>query len=80
MKFEKFDEISEEIYQDFSKAEKLLAFNMPLMQFCMYGCMLLHLLAGRQGGGGLRRRCGAGPVHRRTDQPVHLRHADSHPA
>ena len=38
---QKFDEISEEIYQDFSKAEKLLAFNMPLMQFCIYGCMLL---------------------------------------
>lgn len=38
---QKFDDISEEIYQDFSKAEKLLAFNMPLMQFCIYGCMLL---------------------------------------
>ena len=30
-----------EIYQDFSKAEKILAFNAPLMQFCAYGCMLL---------------------------------------
>ena len=38
---EKFNEISEEIYHDFSKAEKLLAFNMPLMQLCVYGCMLL---------------------------------------
>ncbi len=38
---EKFNKISEEIYQDFSKAEKLLAFNMPLMQFCVYSCMLL---------------------------------------
>lgn len=37
----KFQSISEDIYHDFSKAEKLLAFNMPLMQFCMYGCMLL---------------------------------------
>ena len=26
---------------DFSRAEKILAFNNPLMQFCMYGCMLL---------------------------------------
>lgn len=38
---EKFDKISQSIYQDFSKAEKTLAFNMPLMQFCMYACMLL---------------------------------------
>ena len=38
---QKFNDISEEIYQDFSKAEKLLAYNMPLMQFCVYGCMLL---------------------------------------
>ncbi len=37
----KFGEVSESIYKDFSKAEKLLAFNAPLMQFCMYGCMLL---------------------------------------
>ena len=38
---DKFDQISTQIYQDFSKAEKILAFNMPLMQFCVYGCMLL---------------------------------------
>lgn len=37
----KFADISKEIYQDFSTAEKTLAFNMPLMQFCMYGSMLL---------------------------------------
>ena len=38
---EKFGGISTQIYYDFSKAEKMLAFNMPLMQFCMYACMLL---------------------------------------
>lgn len=38
---QKFDTISQKIYKDFSWVEKLLAFNMPLMQFCMYGCMLL---------------------------------------
>lgn len=38
---EKFGSVSKEIYQDFSKAEKILAFNAPLMQFCAYGCMLL---------------------------------------
>ena len=38
---EKFDNISKDIYNDFSKAEKILAFNMPLMQFCVYACMLL---------------------------------------
>ena len=37
----KFGTISESIYEKFSKAEKLLAFNMPLMQFCVYSCMLL---------------------------------------
>ena len=38
---EKFCSVSKEIYQDFTKAEKILAFNAPLMQFCAYGCMLL---------------------------------------
>lgn len=38
---EKFCSVSKEIHQDFSKAEKILAFNAPLMQFCAYGCMLL---------------------------------------
>ena len=38
---EKFCSVSHEIYQDFSKAEKILAFTAPLMQFCAYGCMLL---------------------------------------
>lgn len=37
----KFNKISDEIYSDFSRAEKLLAFNSPLMQFCMYTCTLL---------------------------------------
>ena len=38
---EKFGKISENIYQDFSKAEKTVAFNMPLMQLCVYTVMLL---------------------------------------
>ena len=37
----KFKTVSGDIYNDFSKAEKIIAFNSPLMQFCMYGCMLL---------------------------------------
>ncbi len=37
---EKFDNSSQEIYDDFTKAEKLLAFNSPLMQFCVYACLL----------------------------------------
>ncbi|MDO4618268.1 MAG: ABC transporter ATP-binding protein [Clostridia bacterium] len=36
----KFEKVSNSIYKDFSKAEKLLAFNGPLMQFCMYASML----------------------------------------
>jgi ATP-binding cassette subfamily B protein len=38
---DKFEAISQIIYKEFSKAEKRLAFNMPLMQLCMYACMLL---------------------------------------
>lgn len=38
---EKFGAVSDSIYRDFSKAEKLLAFNSPLMQICSYACILL---------------------------------------
>lgn len=38
---EKFENVSGEIYKDFSKAEKTMSFVMPLMQACMYTCMLL---------------------------------------
>ncbi|MEE0516383.1 MAG: ABC transporter ATP-binding protein [Anaerovoracaceae bacterium] len=38
---QKFKKSSNEIYVDFSKAEKTMAFAMPLMQFCMYASMLL---------------------------------------
>ena len=37
----KFKEISGKIYRDFSKGEKLIAFNSPIMQFFMYACMIL---------------------------------------
>lgn len=38
---EKFENASGQVYTQFVKAEKLLAFNSPLMQFCMYSCSLL---------------------------------------
>lgn len=38
---EKFGAVSNKIYKDFSKAEKILAFNSPLMQFSIYACILL---------------------------------------
>jgi ATP-binding cassette subfamily B protein len=38
---EKFKGISQSIFDDFSKAEKRLAFNMPMLQFCLYSSMLL---------------------------------------
>lgn len=38
---EKFKEISQSIFKDFSAAEKRLAFNMPLMQFCLNLSILL---------------------------------------
>ena len=37
----KFSDISEKIFRDFAKGERLIAFNMPLMQFAMYSCMIL---------------------------------------
>lgn len=37
----KFKKVSGDIYNDFVKAEKLLSFNAPLMQFASYGCILL---------------------------------------
>lgn len=37
----KFNETSEDIYKDFTKAEKILVLNNPLMQFAIYLCMLL---------------------------------------
>ncbi len=37
----KFGNVSEIIYQNYTKGEKILAFNSPLMQFCMYACMLV---------------------------------------
>lgn len=37
----KFTDISKEIYTDFTRAEKVIAFNGPLMQFSMYSCMIL---------------------------------------
>lgn len=37
----KFKGISENIYHDFAKGERLLAFNSPIMQFFMYACMIL---------------------------------------
>lgn len=38
---EKFGKISQSIFRDFSRAEKILACNMPLMQLAIYSCMLL---------------------------------------
>lgn len=38
---EKFNSVSDKIYSDFVSAEKLLAFNAPLMQTAAYGTMLL---------------------------------------
>ena len=37
----KFNGISKSIYEDFSKGERLIALNSPLMQLSMYTCMIL---------------------------------------
>ena len=38
---EKFKVTSKAIYEDFSKADRILAFNNPLMQLAVYSCILL---------------------------------------
>ena len=45
---EKFTEVSGTLYKDFSKAEKILALNNPVMQFCVYACMLFISWVGAQ--------------------------------
>lgn len=35
-----FDEVSTKVYQDFTLAQRIVAFNMPLLQFAIYTCML----------------------------------------
>ena len=37
----KFDQVSDTIFKDFTKAETIIAFNAPLMNFCAFGCMTL---------------------------------------
>ena len=45
---DKFNGISDTLYKDFSKAEKILALNSPVMQFCVYACMLTISWVGAQ--------------------------------
>ena len=45
---EKFTGISSELRTDFSKAEKILALNSPIMMFCVYACMLAISWVGTQ--------------------------------
>lgn len=37
----KFGRVSTDIFKTFSKAQTIVAFNMPLLQSCVYACMLL---------------------------------------
>ncbi|MCD8083256.1 MAG: ABC transporter ATP-binding protein/permease [Clostridiales bacterium] len=43
---EKFDAAAADVCADFTRAEKILAFNNPLMQFCLYTAMVFMLTAG----------------------------------
>ncbi len=45
---EKFTEVSGTLYKDFTKAEKILALNSPIMQFCVYGCIIAISWLGAQ--------------------------------
>ncbi len=44
----KFQQISGAIFQDFCKAEKILALNDPIMRLCVYACMLSISWVGAQ--------------------------------
>lgn len=37
----KMGKVSDKIFRDFTKAERIVTLNAPLMMFCVYGCMLL---------------------------------------
>ena len=41
-----FKKISQRIYEDFSKGERLIALNSPLMQLCMYASMIVISFVG----------------------------------
>lgn len=43
---EKFTKVSNELCQDFTKAEKILAFNNPVMQICLQGALLAIAIFG----------------------------------
>lgn len=45
---EKFDDVSGNIHDNYIKAEKVLALNSPLMQFCIYACTLIVCWLGAQ--------------------------------
>ena len=45
---EKFTGVSNELAVNFSKAEKILALNSPIMMFCVYACMLTISWVGAQ--------------------------------
>ena len=45
---EKFKEVNDEVYRDFKKAEKIVAFNGPAMQITIYTCILLISWIGSQ--------------------------------
>ena len=45
---DKFQEVSTSIKTNFTKAEKIISLNGPIMQFCMYTCMLLISWFGAQ--------------------------------
>ena len=45
---EKFNGVSNELAVNFSKAEKILALNSPIMMFCVYACMLTISWVGAQ--------------------------------
>ncbi len=43
---EKFRDATEDVRRDFTRAERILAFNSPVMQFCMYGVMVFVMSFG----------------------------------
>lgn len=43
---DKFNQAAEDVCKDFTRAERILAFNAPTMQFCLYANMLFVMLFG----------------------------------
>ena len=66
---QKFSDAAGELFQNSISAERIISFNMPIMQLTVYSCILLISWIGATAHRQLRRHR---LHHRRPDEPAHL--------